>query len=529
MPVARHPMFWLCALKILMPMHAPAQQPDTRAQPSAAAAPDGQEPVPLGTNLAPVNDWNREWVFVDVFKQARAWFSQLPSGTDPWDDGREVATTPEGWPLLAANQAAATLICRELEGHYPGGRYLCTYEGTGRLSFGFDARAVDARPGRIEVAVRPSNEGILLRVVASSPEDPIRNIRLLMPTEHRAGDSPFTQLYLQRLRPFGVLRFMDWARTNEQEDPQWSQRTTTESARQSTTAGVAIEYMIALCNELEADPWFCMPHRAGDDYVRAYAELVRDRLHADATVYVEWSNEAWNHNFPQGRWTQAQADARGILPPEVTADEAARDWQIWRDVFGEDRARIVRVAAGQHYNPWVAETMAARLDGQLDAISCAAYFGDSPEGPAEYPPGATVADVIDRCRENIKQRAIPLFQQHAALARHWSRQLGREIPLLAYEGGQHLSTYGAEPPHLELYYQAQADPQMGQLYAQLFDGWRRAGGGRFVAYNFVSPQSKWGCWGHLEYQTQPIDEAPKFAALLRAGGVSGGDAPTDDN
>ena len=44
---------------------------------------------------------------------------------------------------------------------------------------------------------------------------------------------------------------------------------------ESDDDGVALEYMIALCNELEADPWFCIPHTATDEYVREFAKQVK--------------------------------------------------------------------------------------------------------------------------------------------------------------------------------------------------------------------------------------------------------------
>jgi hypothetical protein len=62
--------------------------------------------------------------------------------------------------------------------------------------------------------------------------------------------------------------------------------------------GVAYENLIEMSSkEAGADPWFCVPHLATYDYVRAMAELIatsRVMLGPDVTVYVELSNEVWN-------------------------------------------------------------------------------------------------------------------------------------------------------------------------------------------------------------------------------------------
>ena len=60
--------------------------------------------------------------------------------------------------------------------------------------------------------------------------------------------------------------------------------------------------MIDLCNELGADPWFCMPHKANARYVERFAGLVKSRLRPDLNVYVQWSNEVWNSQFPQPKY-----------------------------------------------------------------------------------------------------------------------------------------------------------------------------------------------------------------------------------
>lgn len=486
----------------------------------AIAVAVAQEPVParwqLGMNLAPVSDWSGEWVFADAFQSSREWFAQLPGGKGPFDTGEKIATTPEGWPLLQPGQAAATLMYVNIAGRYPAGTYTCRYEGDGALSFDYDAVRVTSRGDRgLDVEVRPTHTGILLRVDRSNPADPVRNIRFYVPG-WQAGAGAFHPLFVERLRPFRVLRFMDWQQTNLGMLEQWSQRSTPQAARQTTPVGVAPELMIELCNELGADPWFCMPHRADDDFVRQFATLVRDSLHPHARVYVEWTNEAWNNAFTQAAWVHEQAASRKLDWTQVIAAETARDWTIWRDVFGPDAARVVRVVGGQMANAWIAEKLAEHLAGEFDAITCAGYFGLPPEEEARLSAGAGPEEVLLACRRNLAEFVVPQLQDHCRLARTLSSRYGRRIPVVIYEGGQHLTTYGAERPWGEAYGESQSHPLMGALYRQLLRNTHELGIEAFVAYNYVGRPTLWGSWGHLAAQDDDVSRAPKFQALLDA-------------
>jgi hypothetical protein len=82
---------------------------------------------------------------------------------------------------------------------------------------------------------------------------------------------------------------MDWQGTNEQTDVAWSDRK--QIGHRTYVDGVPIEHMILLANIVGADPWFCMPHTANDDYIRSFARLALDTLRDDLRVYIEHSNE----------------------------------------------------------------------------------------------------------------------------------------------------------------------------------------------------------------------------------------------
>ncbi|MEM6315017.1 MAG: dockerin type I domain-containing protein, partial [Planctomycetota bacterium] len=92
------------------------------------------------------------------------------------------------------------------------------------------------------------------------------------------------------------------------------------------------------------------------------------------------------------------------------------------------------------------------------------------------------------------------------------------IPLIAYEGNQHLdkTSSGSTNPHPNLNQvlnDLTRDPRMEVAYRNAFEAWETAGGTMPAA--FVDVQ-RWttGQWGHKEYYNQPNAEAPLNRALL---------------
>ena len=94
----------------------------------------------VGMNLAKVTSGGREWSFVDVFKRSQPWFSQDVGKSKPWKTDQPVELTSGGWPVLKHGQTAVTTMFRGAGGHYPAGRYTLTYQGTGSITMGFDAK-----------------------------------------------------------------------------------------------------------------------------------------------------------------------------------------------------------------------------------------------------------------------------------------------------------------------------------------------------------------------------------------------------
>ncbi len=497
---------------------------ETSGGPTIQGQPGDQTPVVagihLGVNLSPVVDWGTAWPFVDAMRTARAWIPQVAEGEGPWDTGAELALDDRGWPRPAAGQAAATLLFRDVR-DYPAGEYLCTWTGEGRLEFGLDASIVETRDHALLVDVTPSEAGILLRVVASDPEDPLRDIRVMMPGLHDAPtDQPFHPRFLERLAGFEVLRFMDWMRSNETPVVSWADRPRPDDASQATVRGVAPELMVALCRALDVDGWFCIPHQADDGYVRELATLVRDGMPAGRRAYVEYSNEIWNHSHRQGTWCQQRGVEMGLSPDPYQARlfyQAHRSKQIfaiWHDVFGgEADRRVVRVLAAQAANAWTsAQVLTYRDVGhQADALAIAPYFGHSLGEGEESARAAdwTVDQVLDACAQDIDDLAERIVQAAEIAAVY-------ELELVAYESGQHLVGVGAHAADgglQDLFFAANRHPRMKDLYLQAMRSWSASGGTLNCLFSSCDRPSHSGSWGLLEHQEQALDEAPKMLAV----------------
>ncbi len=99
------------------------------------------------------------------------------------------------------------------------------------------------------------------------------------------------------------------------------------------------------------------------------------------------------------------------------------------------------------------------------------------------------------------------FQYHAKVAKKYGLQL------VAYEGGQHLTAGALQKDQQVLAYlkAVNAHPDMGLLYRDLLNAWKKAGGTQFMHYVEMSACSPYGCWGAMENYG---DEAAKYRALV---------------
>lgn len=495
-------------------------------------ASDAQETVAgprMGTNLNGPADWNTEVPFVDVFRLSRAWISQRRG--EGWGKGPALALDAKGWVTrLEPGCFAETPLCTITGGHYPAGQYTVLYEGTGKLEFGGSATIASEGDHRLVLNVEPAKGPIWLRVIETDPADYLKHIRVLLPGHEATYQTePFRPGFLDMWRGMACLRFMDWQHTNGSKQQNWDERPTLDDATW-TRAGVPVEVMVDLCNRLEADPWFCMPHLADDDYVRRFAQMVKDRLAPERQVWVEYSNEVWNGQFEQSRWAGQQGIAKGFHEKPWEAGWKFCAWRstqvfaIWADIFGgADRLR--RVLPTQAANPYVTERIVEFEDAykHADAVAIAPYISFNIPARGDGLTADTVAGwTVEQVLDEVEQQRLPQALDWIARQKQVADKYG--LGLVAYEGGQHLvGVAGGENNDAltKLLQAANRHPRMEGIYQRYFDGWRAAGGGLFCYFSSVGSWSKWGSWGLLEYLDEDPAESPKYRAVRAAASAWG--------
>ena len=490
----------------------------------------------VGTNLPGVEDWNTAWQFSDVFKRARTWMTRNANGSGPWGTGLEssIPKDPSGWPTQvpfdpgggAAQQMVHTIFSSLDE----AGPYTVFFEGTGTLKVG--SQTISAGGGLQSAAFTTGVPGAQLPIEIHATEAPdhLRNIALVHQSQLATYQTdPFHALFLARLQPFGALRYMDWGKTNNNTLVTWAERTRPDHYTQTRSQGTALEWMIALSNTLRQDAWICIPHMADDDFVRRTAQLFRATLDPSLRVWVEYSNETWNWQFTQATYIQAQGIALGLDPNDFTAMQeyaALRSVEIWT-IFEEEFAasaqtRLVKVLAAQSAWSTVAQL---RIDGLLEAennpdlvwpdvLAIAPYFGFNfttshipPIAPA-YPTVDWIVDVLAPGQIAATQVGV---RSHKAIAD------AQGLPLVCYEGGQHFvgsPPANNDPELVELLNSANRDPRMYDRYIEYLDMLEAEGVELLAHFSYCGKWSKWGSWGSLEVQDQPLQDAPKYRALI---------------
>ena len=159
--------------------------------------------------------------------------------------------------------------------------------------------------------------------------------------------------------------------TNHSTQGEWSDRPTPDSSIFSGEIA-SIEAMVELANRTDTDPWFTMPHMATDEYVTNFANYVKDNLDPELKVYVEYSNEVWNNDFAQGWWIENQGIEE--FAESTVGDFGKRmDWfgkrtteitQMWDEVYGEDKERVVGVLGAQAANNWTVQKTLKLIPGR---------------------------------------------------------------------------------------------------------------------------------------------------------------------
>ncbi len=320
--------------------------------------------------------------FVDIFRVARPFKEN--SCTD-------ISYDRAGWPLdlpascasQGAKKYAMTRILQFMPARAaPAGRYHVLFEGKGDISFahmGSNKRLVEK--GHLTLDIKPIEKsqrihGLEVFITKTDPNDPIRNIRIIMPGGICKGE-PFTRVetasqcsnlhpyiafidvlknnrnaiifnpdFLAFHEDFRVLRMMNFMEATPRRpasnaiNPCFDEdfyescltrpRTWSQIAKISDATwggsyktivterfGVPLEVSVALANLLHAHPWFTLPFNANNDYIDQYARYLKTHLDPTLKAHIEYSNEVWNGGFWGSQYAVVMGKKFGLATPVI--------------------------------------------------------------------------------------------------------------------------------------------------------------------------------------------------------------------
>jgi hypothetical protein len=539
------------------PSPTSTEEPTALPLPTPAVMPALPDPVPvekMGVDLGGINDRGLE--FVDLAKTLRRWEHIDNSNCSETDDLCLYAPMDgNGWPESDAKTVVFDLrpfgawwgidqtqcpLCQD-------GNFQIDVSGTYKVTFNGQATIGNAE-GSTQIANQQYDEatnttsadimiikgqGLMFLTFTDTkrlPEDEsgtgIINLHIYRPGYDPDTKDIFTQPILQAVEPFGVIRFMNWVGGNninpayelENNTLEWAERNTT-GKYQYEGEGVAWEYIIEFANHTQKDIWINIPIHASDDYVQGLAQLLKDTLHPDARIYVEYSNEVWNGLFSQYQYNVDAAAAEvaaGNSILNADGNEDSGQWArrryvkrlvefsgIFGEVFGDEAInnKIRIVHSWQAVQPW-------QFREQLEwvyktygepgkyfyGIACATYFNI--EGIDKK---ASVDAILKLLWDNSDRALAEYRTQLADVAASYG------LKLLAYEGGP--DTAGPlqweRPTDLQDNVDiAHRDPRMKDVIVHdLRDNWfdnTAVKGDVFIYFTLQSAFSRWGQWGLTE-------------------------------
>ena len=504
----------------------------------------------VGINANEIHYEDASIPFIDLFRVSSP-FAENVLGLHSGD----VTYDANGWPTdLHGGEAGTKFLGKIPAEALPQGEYTVLYDGEGKLRYGHDVKVVSQTTGRETITINAGDDGLLdasVVITQTNPANYLRNIRILPPggicqrnplkwvmqaSECTANDGQYLAFvqyyssivfnpdYLNFMKDFSTIRFMGMSGITRNPVEHWQARPHPEQANWGGTygaRGVPVEVMVDLANRLHKDAWFNLPHAADDDYVRQFATYVRDHLRPELKVYVEYTNEAWNTTFSHSEYVQKKGIELGL--GENNAVEAGYQYytirarqvfQLWEQVFG-GHERFVRVLGGWDTRPDITQKLLSydNTYQQVDAVAIAPYFGGNVKGFRE---SSSVEDIFRLTTAEDSYRSLPEVLKMVRKQAELAHQFG--VDLIGYEGGQGLVdwvTRQADQHPNPLFFAANRDPRMGELYTQFLQGWGDAGGKLLMLFSAPRTCQWYGCWGLKEDIRQPREQAYKYDAVLK--------------
>ena len=497
----------------------------------------------IGTNMGGLADYGTEIPFVDLMKTARTWYTKdIGNPNGPFDSGHtaDLSFRSDGYPthipqdIPESTYPQKVVTIWAITDGWTAGQYTILWEGTGTFAFwGSHQNLTETAPHRIVFDYpNPVNGVFEMTIETSDINDPIRNVRVLMPgTESTYEMEPFNPVWLEKVLTFQTIRFMDWGQTNNWgetdgwNDPSlfdWTDRSQMDHYTWAYEKGVPYEMMVQLMNDFDLDGWVCVPHRASDNYMSEMAIYFRDNLETNRHLTVEYSNEIWNWIFGQTNWVFEYGCVQtGLDWPAGIVPYVQNCLDHFTDAYSGELDRITRSVGAFTGWPAITDTIVSNMTpGSFDAIAPTFYFGlteSADEALDALGAAATAADIAFHARAGMSESLSYIERHKTEMADP------RGIPLVFYEGGQHLTPhpFGLEPTYGQALLDVQRDTSMFNMYNEWFDSLRTVQVGdtplQLMHFSLVSQRSaRYGSWGMLESMDQDttVIPAPKYSSIL---------------
>lgn len=369
-------------------------------------------------------------------------------------------------------------------------------------------------------------------------------------------DDPWHPGFLDDLANFkGPVRFMDWDEANENPIVSWSDRakktddhytlsygagkaipigtdqdgtditTYYESATSFAFRGVAYEWMIDLCNRTGHDLWICVPIFADDDYCRNLAELIDATLDRDLKVYLEYANETWNPGISKAfLYHRVKAVEKGLPtadddylgPSAFSIYRSLEIFRIFQSVFGDKNTgidrRLVRVICAMGNEDFCSTAIRNIIyDGTEAAdyrnVAFNPLYNSDGQRPDAFGYAPYVGAGVDGASSTTIQQWDAALEKTIGNLSLWKEYVidRYDFPLVAYEGGQHLTT------NADVF---SSDSRIYYKYLEYMDTWKERGYIMFVHYALYSQWTSGNAWGAKEGVTSEARDSHKFRALV---------------
>lgn len=264
---------------------------------------------------------------------------------------------------------------------YYSGNWIFEWDNTGTFVFGKDiiasqACALTSHPNRMLLTSNAAGAGISVTLATTGAGAAYaQNMRLIYSPDSTCGSigtreasynsgEMFNPDFITKVKPFKVLRFIDWMVTVASTQGVWANRplpnwvfwdeNTLDNPGQAVgwtgQTGAPMEVMAQLCVEINAHCWFNMPHAASDNYITNFAAGAYTILKSSGLkVYPELSDELWNSG---GSFNVAYSyvDAQAIATFGGDGTNGHYNWQgmrqaqvgiLWKAAWGADASRVI--------------------------------------------------------------------------------------------------------------------------------------------------------------------------------------------